>query len=83
MFWSSIICPNLTSCISARYELRSTVSAYLISFFHLNADLNMDDKTAIKAKGLWEDWHMRQSIEQANRINQRSGTLIHKIFYQG
>ncbi|KAL2103323.1 hypothetical protein ACEWY4_000191 [Coilia grayii] len=37
------------------------------------SDLNMDDKTAVKAKGLWEDWHMRASIDQANRVNQRSG----------
>ncbi|XP_062396563.1 zinc finger protein 362b isoform X2 [Sardina pilchardus] len=40
------------------------------------SDLNMDDKTAVKAKGLWEDWHMRQAIDQANRINQRSGLAL-------
>lgn len=36
----------------------------------------MDDKSAVKAKGLWEDWHMRQLSEQAGRINHRSGTLV-------
>lgn len=73
MYWSNIFCPNLTLYISARYERMFDVNAYLIRLFCLNADLNMDDKTAIKAKGLWEDWHMRQSIDQANRVNQRSG----------
>lgn len=33
----------------------------------------MDDKSVVKAKGLWEDWHMRQLSEQASRINHRSG----------
>ncbi|XP_023263402.1 zinc finger protein 362-like [Seriola lalandi dorsalis] len=33
----------------------------------------MDDKSAVKAKGLWEDWHMRQLGEQPGRINHRSG----------
>lgn len=37
------------------------------------SDGNMDDKSAVKAKGLWEDWHMRQLNEQASRINHRSG----------
>ena len=36
----------------------------------------MDDKSAVKAKGLWEDWHMRQLGEQAGRINHRSGTAV-------
>lgn len=36
----------------------------------------MDDKTAVKAKGLWEDWHMRQLGEQPGRINHRSGTAV-------
>ncbi|XP_026853912.1 zinc finger protein 362b isoform X2 [Electrophorus electricus] len=36
------------------------------------ADLNMDDKSAVKAKGLWEDWHMRQAVDQAARVNHRS-----------
>lgn len=34
----------------------------------------MDDKSAVKAKGLWEDWHMRQLGEQPGRNNHRSGT---------
>lgn len=33
----------------------------------------MDDKSVVKAKGLWEDWHMRQLSEQASRLNHRSG----------
>lgn len=36
-------------------------------------DGNMDDKSAVKAKGLWEDWHMRQLSEQPGRVNHRSG----------
>lgn len=36
----------------------------------------MDDKSAVKAKGLWEDWHMRQLSEQPGRINHRSGTAV-------
>lgn len=39
-------------------------------------DGNMDDKSAVKAKGLWEDWHMRQLSEQPGRVNHRSGTAI-------
>uniref|UniRef100_A0A8C6SPY8 Zinc finger protein 362 n=1 Tax=Neogobius melanostomus TaxID=47308 RepID=A0A8C6SPY8_9GOBI len=38
-------------------------------------DGNMDDKSAVKAKGLWEDWHMRQLSEQAARLNHRSGLV--------
>eukprot|EP00064_Thunnus_orientalis_P020543 superscaffoldBa00005701_g20681 len=38
-----------------------------------SSDGNMDDKSAVKAKGLWEDWHMRQLGEQPGRINHRSG----------
>lgn len=37
------------------------------------SDVNMDDKSAVKAKGLWEDWHMRQLSEQAARLNHRAG----------
>ncbi|XP_066529103.1 zinc finger protein 362b isoform X2 [Hoplias malabaricus] len=36
------------------------------------SELNMDDKSAVKAKGLWEDWHMRQAVDQAARLNHRS-----------
>ncbi|XP_017565557.1 zinc finger protein 362b isoform X5 [Pygocentrus nattereri] len=39
------------------------------------AELNMDDKSAVKAKGLWEDWHMRQVVDQAARVNHRSGLV--------
>ncbi|XP_036447590.1 zinc finger protein 362b isoform X4 [Colossoma macropomum] len=39
------------------------------------AELNMDDKSAVKAKGLWEDWHMRQAVDQAARVNHRSGLV--------
>lgn len=36
----------------------------------------MDDKSAVKAKGLWEDWQMRHLSEQTGRINHRSGTAV-------
>ncbi|KAF3860276.1 hypothetical protein F7725_000531 [Dissostichus mawsoni] len=39
-------------------------------------DGNMDDKSGVKAKGLWEDWHMRQLTEQQLRLNHRSGTAV-------
>ncbi|XP_072304830.1 zinc finger protein 362b [Eucyclogobius newberryi] len=38
-------------------------------------DVNMDDKSAVKAKGLWEDWHMRQLSEQSARLNHRAGLV--------
>ncbi|XP_074498694.1 zinc finger protein 362b isoform X3 [Sebastes fasciatus] len=44
----------------------------LVTIFSDMADGNMDDKSAVKAKGLWEDWHMRQLSEQQNRLNHRS-----------
>ncbi|XP_056589893.1 zinc finger protein 362b isoform X1 [Triplophysa dalaica] len=37
------------------------------------SDLNIDDKSNVKTKGLWEDWHMRQAVDQATRIHHRSG----------
>ncbi|KTG31728.1 hypothetical protein cypCar_00019707 [Cyprinus carpio] len=40
------------------------------------AELNIDDKSAVKAKGLWEDWHMRQAVDQASRVNHRSGLML-------
>lgn len=47
--------------------------------FLLHLDLNIDDKSNIKTKGLWEDWHMRQAVDQATRVNHRSGnTYKHK-----
>ncbi|XP_059383687.1 zinc finger protein 362b isoform X1 [Carassius carassius] len=39
------------------------------------AELNIDDKSTVKAKGLWEDWHMRQALDQASRVNHRSAGL--------
>lgn len=39
----------------------------------------MDDKSAVKAKGLWEDWHMRQLGEQPGRINHRSGAALSSV----
>ncbi|CAL9702742.1 unnamed protein product [Knipowitschia caucasica] len=39
------------------------------------SDLSMDDKSAVKAKGLWEDWHMRQLSEQTARLNHRAGLV--------
>lgn len=41
--------------------------------FSDDLELSMDDKSAVKAKGLWEDWHMRQAVDQAARVNHRSG----------
>ncbi|XP_058265582.1 zinc finger protein 362b isoform X3 [Hemibagrus wyckioides] len=38
-------------------------------------EVTMDDKSAVKAKGLWEDWHMRQAVDQAVRANHRSGLV--------
>ncbi|XP_055739548.1 zinc finger protein 362b isoform X5 [Salvelinus fontinalis] len=32
----------------------------------------MDDKSAVKVKGLWDEWHMRQIVEQPSRVNHRS-----------
>lgn len=46
-------------------------------------DGNMDDKSAVKAKGLWEDWHMRQLSEQTGRVNHRSGTAATKSVGMG
>ncbi|XP_051516108.1 zinc finger protein 362-like isoform X2 [Myxocyprinus asiaticus] len=40
------------------------------------SELNIDDKSTVKAKGLWEDWHMRQAVDQANRVNHRSGLML-------
>lgn len=38
-----------------------------------DVNLNLDDKAAIKARGLWEDWHLRQLIEHPSRTNHVSG----------
>lgn len=38
-----------------------------------DAEVNMDDKSAVKVKGLWDEWHMRQIVEQPSRVNHRSG----------
>ncbi|XP_035652277.1 zinc finger protein 362a [Oncorhynchus keta] len=38
-----------------------------------DVNFNLDDKTAIKARGLWEDWHLRQIIDQPSRTNHLSG----------
>lgn len=43
-------------------------------FLSGDQEVTMDDKSAVKAKGLWEDWHMRQAVDQAVRANHRSGT---------
>lgn len=42
-------------------------------FLSGDQEVTMDDKSAVKAKGLWEDWHMRQAVDQAVRANHRSG----------
>ncbi|XP_059925227.1 zinc finger protein 362a isoform X1 [Gadus macrocephalus] len=41
-----------------------------------DVNLNLDDKAAIKARGLWEDWHLRQIIEQPSRTNHLSGVAL-------
>ncbi|XP_024238273.1 zinc finger protein 362 isoform X1 [Oncorhynchus tshawytscha] len=41
-----------------------------------DVNLNLDDKTAIKARGLWEDWHLRQIIDQPPRTNHLSGLAL-------
>ncbi|KAL0978686.1 hypothetical protein UPYG_G00173890 [Umbra pygmaea] len=41
-----------------------------------DVNLNLDDKIAIKAKGLWEDWHLRQIIDQPSRTNHLSGVVL-------
>lgn len=38
-----------------------------------DVNLNLDDKAAIKARGLWEDWHLRQLIDHPSRTNHVSG----------
>lgn len=40
-----------------------------------DVNLNLDDKAAIKARGLWEDWHLRQLIDHPSRTNHVSGEL--------
>ncbi|XP_062842657.1 zinc finger protein 362a isoform X2 [Trichomycterus rosablanca] len=37
-----------------------------------DVNLNLDDKAALKARGLWEDWHLRQIIDQPSRANHLS-----------
>ncbi|CAG07027.1 unnamed protein product, partial [Tetraodon nigroviridis] len=39
-----------------------------------DVNLNLDDKTAIKARGLWEDWHLRQLMDHPSRTNHVSAT---------
>ncbi|XP_030632802.1 zinc finger protein 362a isoform X2 [Chanos chanos] len=41
-----------------------------------DVNLNLDDKAALKARGLWEDWHLRQIIEQPSRANHLSGLAL-------
>ncbi|TRY96542.1 hypothetical protein DNTS_008632 [Danionella cerebrum] len=41
-----------------------------------DVNLNLDDKTGIKTRGLWEDWHLRQIIEQPSRANHLSGLSL-------
>lgn len=55
-------------------QYKGLTDSYAITWQLL--DGNMDDKAAVKAKGLWEDWHMRQLGEQPGRINHRSGTAV-------
>ncbi|TWW61960.1 Zinc finger protein 362 [Takifugu flavidus] len=41
-----------------------------------DVNLNLDDKSAIKARGLWEDWHLRQLIDHPPRTNHVSGVAL-------
>lgn len=46
-------------------------------FLSGDQEVTMDDKSVVKAKGLWEDWHMRQAVDQAVRANHRAGIDHH------
>ncbi|KAK1157280.1 zinc finger protein 362-like isoform X1 [Acipenser oxyrinchus oxyrinchus] len=50
----------------------STVSGLFLG----DVNFNLDDKTSVKAKGLWEDWHLRQIIDQPTRMNHLSGLTL-------
>ncbi|XP_053724986.1 zinc finger protein 362a isoform X2 [Synchiropus splendidus] len=41
-----------------------------------DVNLNLTDKSAIKARGLWEDWHLRQLIDHPVRTNHVSGVAL-------
>ncbi|XP_068170646.1 zinc finger protein 362a isoform X2 [Antennarius striatus] len=41
-----------------------------------DVNLNLDDKAAVKARGLWEDWHLRQLIDHPSRTNHVSGVAL-------
>ncbi|XP_008317857.1 zinc finger protein 362a isoform X2 [Cynoglossus semilaevis] len=41
-----------------------------------DVNLNLDDKAALKARGLWEDWHLRQLIDHPSRANHISGVAL-------
>lgn len=57
------------------------MNAFTDCFYFINLDLNIDDKSNVKTKGLWEDWHMRQAVDQATRIHHRSGGQTQKHKY--
>lgn len=45
-----------------------------------DVNLNLDEKAAIKARGLWEDWHLRQLIDHPSRTNHVSGNhSLHRL----
>ncbi|XP_047203731.1 zinc finger protein 362a isoform X3 [Girardinichthys multiradiatus] len=41
-----------------------------------DVNLNLDDKAALKTRGLWEDWHLRQLIDHPSRTNHVSGVAL-------
>ncbi|XP_055364688.1 zinc finger protein 362a isoform X3 [Betta splendens] len=41
-----------------------------------DVNLNLDDKSAVKARGLWEDWHLRQLMDNPSRANHVSGVAL-------
>ncbi|KPP58574.1 zinc finger protein 362-like, partial [Scleropages formosus] len=50
----------------------STVTGLILG----DVNLNLDDKSALKAKGLREDWHLRQIVDQPSRMNHISGLSL-------
>ncbi|KAJ8257653.1 hypothetical protein GJAV_G00188230 [Gymnothorax javanicus] len=50
----------------------STVAGHILG----DVNMNVDDKTAVKTKGLWEDWRLRQLIDHPSRSNHLSGLAL-------
>ncbi|KAJ8388975.1 hypothetical protein AAFF_G00125360 [Aldrovandia affinis] len=50
----------------------STVAGHILG----DVNMNLDDKAAVKAKGLWDDWRFRQIIDHPSRANHLSGLAL-------